>query len=160
MLSDETASGKYPIEAIKMMKKIIIHTQTNAPLKVSYPNYDSIPTRQEAVSDAVIGLAESVKAKAVVAETASGATAINLAARRPTIPIIAVTASAIVANQLAIVYGVKSYLRPIDAKAATKLTNWMQSKKALKKGDVIVTASGQQPGVVGATDTIKIRMLD
>ena len=74
--------------------------------------------------------------------------------------VIAVTADKLVANQLSIIFGIKSYLRPLDPKAATKLTNWMQSTKILKKGDIVVTASGKYPGVVGATDTIKIRMMD
>jgi hypothetical protein len=43
---------------------------------------------------------------------------------------------------------------------ATKLTNWLRQQKVLKTGDMIVTASGQHPGVVGTTDTIKVRMLE
>ena len=50
--------------------------------------------------------------------------------------------------------------RPIHKFAATKLTNWLRESKVLKKGDMIVTASGQYPGVVGTTDTIKVRMLE
>lgn len=161
MLSDETASGKYPIEAIKMMKRIILHTEANEHLRVKHKFDDEqLITRQQAICDAVIKLAESVKAAAIVAETASGSTALEISAKRPISPIIAVTADSIVANQLSIVFGIKSYLRPVDPKAATKLTNWMQSRKILKKGDIVVTASGKYPGVVGATDTIKIRMMD
>jgi pyruvate kinase len=44
--------------------------------------------------------------------------------------------------------------------AATKLTNWLRQNNVLHKGDMIVTASGQYPGVVGATDTIKVRLLE
>jgi pyruvate kinase len=40
------------------------------------------------------------------------------------------------------------------------LTNWLQQHKVLKKGDVVVTASGRYPGVVGTTDTIKVRVLE
>lgn len=160
MLSDETAAGKYPIEAIEMMKKIILYTQNNAPLRVQYPEYASVPTMQEAICDAIIGLGDSVHARAIVAETASGHTAVKISSRRPNRSIIAVTADPLVANQLAIVYGVKSYVRPVDAKAATKLTNWLRQKKVLAKGDLIVTASGLHPGIVGSTDTIKVRMLE
>lgn len=161
MLSDETAAGKYPIEAIKMMKRIILHTEENEQLKVKH-KFDSevVPNKQQAICEAIINLAETVNAIAIVAETASGSTAIEISARRPSSPIIAVTADKLVANQLSIIFGIKSYLRPLDPKAATKLTNWMQSTKILKKGDIVVTASGKYPGVVGATDTIKIRMMD
>jgi pyruvate kinase len=51
-------------------------------------------------------------------------------------------------------------VRPDDKLAATKLTNWLQENKVLHKGDMIVTASGQHPGVVGTTDTIKVRVLE
>jgi pyruvate kinase len=63
-------------------------------------------------------------------------------------------------QQLAIVYSVKSYLRPVDAHAAEKLTDWLLKSKVLHKGDIVVTVSGQYPGVVGTTDTIKVRALD
>lgn len=56
--------------------------------------------------------------------------------------------------------GVKSYVRPVDKLAATKLTNWLRQNIVLKKGDVVVTASGRYPGVVGTTDTIKVRVLE
>lgn len=160
MLSDETANGQYPIEAVEVMKRVILYTQSNQPLTVAWPDYIAYQSRQSAICQAIIELAETIKAKAIVAETKSGATALQLAARRPSRPIIAVTSDARVAQQLAIVYGTKSYVRPDDKFAATKLTNWLRDSKLLEKGDMIVTASGQYPGVVGTTDTIKVRVLE
>jgi hypothetical protein len=61
---------------------------------------------------------------------------------------------------MAIVYGTKSYVRPDAKYAANTLTDWLQKSKVLKSGDMIVTASGRYPGVVGTTDTIKVRMLE
>lgn len=159
MLSDETAAGKYPIEAVRTMKKVILYAQANVPLQVLFPGYDD-KTRQNAISLAIIKLADNVGAKAIVAETKSGATAINISSRRANRPIIAVTPDVRVAQQLAIVYGVKSYIRPDDPKAATKLTNWLQKSKVFKKGDMVISASGQYPGVVGTTDTIKVRVIN
>ncbi len=160
MLSDETASGQYPIEAVEVMKRVIMYTQANQPLTVSWPDYIAYGSRQSAICQAIINLADTIKAKAIVAETKSGATALQLSARRPTRPIIAVTSDARVAQQLAISFGTKSYVRPDDKHAATKLTNWLRSNKVLDKGDMIVTASGEYPGVVGTTDTIKVRILE
>lgn len=159
MLSDETASGKYPIEAVKTMKRVILYTENHSPLKVSFPDNED-RSRQIAISGAIISLATSVDAKAIVAETKSGATAFNIAALRSTVPVIAVTSSDRVAQQLAIVFGVKSYVRPIDALAANKLTSWLQQRKVLHKGDIVISASGRYPGVVGTTDTIKVRVLE
>ncbi|HVS58143.1 MAG TPA: pyruvate kinase [Candidatus Saccharimonadales bacterium] len=159
MLSDETANGHYPIEAIKMMKKVTRYTEQHSPLSVTFHELED-HNREKAISKAVISLAESIDAKAIVAETKSGATAVQIAARRSTIPLIAVTSDVRTAQQLAIVYEVKSYVRPADHEAAIKLTNWLQENKVLSKGDVVVTASGRYPGVVGTTDTIKVRVLE
>lgn len=161
MLSDETASGRYPIDAVKTMKKVVRYTEANSPLHVTFhKETDLLINRQTAICQAVIELAENVRATAIVAETKSGATALHIAARRPNIPIIAVTSDARVAQQLALVYGTKSYVRPDDRLAATKLTNWLQQKRVVSRGDIIVTASGKYPGVVGTTDTIKVRVLE
>jgi pyruvate kinase len=161
MLSDETASGQYPIEAVNIMKRVITYTQTHAPVKAVFPNdEDRVVSRQLAISRGIISLADSIRASAIVAETKSGATALQIAAERPEIPLIAVTDDARTAQQLAIVYSVKSYVRPASKQAATKLTDFLRETHVFKKGDIIVTASGQYPGVVGTTDTIKVRQLD
>ncbi len=158
MLSDETASGKHPIEAVKVMKRIALYAEQNMPVKAVFDKKED-HTNQTAISSAIIDLAEKIHAKAIVAETKSGATAVRIAAHRPETPVIAVTSTARVAQQLTIVYGVKSYIRPDDKMQATKLTNWLHRNKVLNQGDIVVTASGKHPGVVGTTDTIKIRVL-
>jgi pyruvate kinase len=161
MLSDETANGKYPIETVDIMKRVILHTQEHNPVAVVFPDAEiDDNSRQAAISSAVITLAEKLRAEAIVAETKSGVTALQIAARRSAISIIAVTSSARTAHQLALVYGTKSFVRPVDKYAAGKLTDWLHDAKALKKGDMVVTASGQYPGVVGTTDTIKVRVIE
>lgn len=159
MLSDETANGRYPIESVSVMKRVINYTQSHALHKPSIVDVDEPRSGSRAISAAVIDLATKMQAAAVVAETKSGATALHVSSRRPDMPIIAVTSTDRVAQQLAIIYGTKSYVRPDDRMAATKLTNWMHRNKVLAKGDVIVTASGKYPGVIGTTDTIKVRVL-
>lgn len=170
MLSDETANGRYPVHAVATMKKVIRYTEENAALHdtAHAPHHqthnihlvDQPPTKQSAICNAVITLADQVHAVAVVAETRSGATAVNIAARRPKVPIISVTSDPKVAQQLGIVYGTKNYVRPDNKMQATKLTNWLRQNNVLEKGQVIVTASGKYPGVVGTTDTIKVRILE
>ncbi len=162
MLSDETANGRYPIEAIKIMKRVILYTEQHAPLKAVF--MDEITkitsTTQQAISSAVLKLANDIKADAIVAETRSGATALQIASKRAEIPLIAVTSDTRVAQQLAIVYACKSYVRPDDRLAAEKLTNWLHRNQVLAAGDIIVSCSGQQPGKIGGTDTIKVRVLE
>lgn len=159
MLSDETASGNYPIEAIKIMKRTILYSESHIYQRVEYPEYVN-RTRQAIISRSIVDLAEDIKATAIVAETKSGATAQQLASKRTRKPIIAVTSDERTYQQLAIVYGIKSFVRPVDRFAATKLTDWLLKQKILAKGDVVVTASGKYPGVVGTTDTIKVRLLE
>lgn len=159
MLSDETANGKYPHDAVRMMRRIIIYTQENAPVRPLF-NLPPRDARVAAIAEAIIRLADQIRAKAIVAETRSGATALVISGLRPVIPIIAVTSVGRVAQQMALYYGCLSYVRPDSPHAATKLTDWLRTKKMFKKGDMVVTASGRYPGIVGTTDTIKVRMLD
>lgn len=159
MLSDETANGKYPIEAIKTMKRVATYAEQHPPLKTVYP-YERAHTMQNAVSGSVISLAQNIDATAIVAETKSGSTAQQIASRRPNTALIAVTSEERTAQQLAIVYDVKSYVRPVDPEAAGKLTTWLRENNVLETGDVVVTVSGRYPGVTGATDTIKVRVLE
>ncbi len=160
MLSDETAAGKYPVETVETMKNIILYSQNNPPLKAVYPDVETITPKQSAICSAIINLAESVDAVAIVAETKSGSTALQIAARRPERSVIAVTSDVKVARLLAIVFGTKSYVRKDGPRQATKLTNWLHKNKILSKGDMIVTASGMHPGIVGTTDTIKVRIIE
>ncbi len=158
MLSDETANGNYPIESVKVMKRVILYTQSNNPVQVTFTN-DADRSKQSAISSAVITLAENLAAKAIVAETLSGATALQISSHRSTVPIIAVTSNESTAQQLALVYGTKSFVREADKFAASKLTDWLRHTNLLSRGDTVVTASGKYPGVVGTTDTIKVRVL-
>lgn len=159
MLSDETANGNYPIEAVETMKRIILYAQENEPVEVYFKEFE-ISDRQTAISSAVISLAAQLEAKAIVAETLTGATARQIASHRSQVPLIAVTSDRLTAHQLALVYGTKSFVRPVDKYAANKLTDWLRESKLFAKGDMVVTASGKYPGVVGTTDTIKVRVLE
>ncbi|HSX31750.1 MAG TPA: pyruvate kinase [Candidatus Saccharimonadales bacterium] len=159
MLSDETAMGKYPVDTVKTMKRVLMYAEQSPLLKTVY-NHDRDQTMGNAISNSVISMANGIAAQAIVAETSSGATARQISARRPDIPVIAVTDVRHTAQQLAIVYGIKSYMRPAQPNAAQKLTDWMRENKVLQAGDVVVTVSGRYPGKVGTTDTIKVRVLE
>jgi pyruvate kinase len=159
MLSEETAMGKYPIETVSTMKRVIVYAEQHPPLKVLYP-HDREHNLQNAISSSVITLAQNIDARAIVAATKSGATAREIAARRPDTPVIAVTDVPRTAQQLTLVYGVKSYVRPAAREATHRLTDWLRENKLFHAGDVVVTVSGRYPGMVGTTDTIKVRVLE
>jgi pyruvate kinase len=159
MLSDETATGKYPVEAVQTMKRVVLYAEQHPPLKTVYP-HEREHTMQNAIASSVITMADEINASAIVAETRSGTTALQIASRRPNTALIAVTSSERAAQQMAIVYDVKSYVRPDSPEAAIKLTDWLLKNKVLNAGEVVVSVSGRYPGVVGKTDTIKVRVLE
>ncbi len=160
MLSEETTVGKYPVESVAVMKRVVCYAEQHTPIRAVFPEHRDDCSRQAAISDGLIRLSETIQAKAIVAETKSGATALQIATRRPLMPIIAVTSDVRTAQQMTLVHGVKSYVRPADKLAAMKLIDWLKENKLFTKGDVIITASGRHPGVVGTTDTIKVRVLE
>lgn len=158
MLSDETANGRYPIESIGIMKRIIMYTQQNTTVRAQFmSNHEYGVT--EAISSVIIDLAQKVHAKALVAETQTGKTAISISAWRSNLPLIVVTSQRRIAQQMALLYSAQTFIRPVNKFAATKLTDWLHEQQIFQSGDTIVTASGQYPGLVGGTDTIKVRVL-
>lgn len=162
MLSDETANGKFPLETIAAMKKVILYTQDNVVVAPITDIVKGDKTAREAISHAAVDLAEQLGAKAIVAETKSGATAANIAAHRPNLPIISVTSEKRAAQQLALSYANKSFIRPDGEKAGLELTkelhanNFFNTDKAIR----VVIVSGKQPGLIGGTDTIRVRIIE
>lgn len=161
MLSDETANGSYPLETVSAMKRVILYTQENIAVVPTAGHSKAEHNQRDAISGAAVKLAGQLRANAIIAETKSGATAANVAVHRPDLPIISVTSQAFVAQQLSLRYATKSYVRPDDAEAGFKLASELKSDNYFGDGKVtVVIVSGQQPGVVGGTDTIKVRVIE
>lgn len=162
MLSDETANGDYPVEAVKMMAKTVRYTQSRWPMNDMPIEYGEKNRRRNAIANASVVVADQVKADVIIAETKSGATAARIAACRPELPIIAVTPNARVAQQLALSYATRSYVRKegehIGTKLAKELLDWGSFGHDNRLTAVIV--SGRQPGVAGGTDTLRVRVVE
>ena len=158
MLSEETAVGDFPVEAVAFMKRIIKYTEANIPVKPLFPKSED-HSIQSALSASVMSIAEQVQAKAIISVTATGATALSVASFRPGVPIVMVTANEHVANQLALVYGGKSYVRDMNESTDERLSDWLHKNKILKRGDLLIMTSGKYPGQVGGTDTIRVRRI-
>ncbi len=161
MLSDETANGSYPIETVKAMKKTILYTQEHTPV-ATFDNVliDSI-SRRNAISAAAVKVAEQLGANAIVAETKSGATAVSIAAFRPNLPIVSVTSEPRTAQQLALSYANKSFVHPDGENAGLEVAKDLHSEGYFGEESPVsvVIVSGKQPGVIGETDTIRVRVL-
>lgn len=159
MLSDETANGKHPIEAIATMKRVILYTQENAPVRPLFYREEK-EERQDAISSAAVTLAHQIKAQAIVCETKTGATAFSIAAHRPSMPIVSVTSSPRVAQQMALLYANKSFLRPDGEHAGLELAKELRERDFFPADSTVVLVSGRQPGQTGGTDTIRVRVLE
>ncbi len=163
MLSDETANGKYPVEAVTEMKKVILYTQNHsriAPILKSPVGEKS--EVYDAISDAAARMAEKIEADVIVCQTASGVTATTMAAQRPNLSIVSVTANPRVANQLALIYANSAFVRlysedfGFDLAKELKKSGYLKTKDG-KKDLVAVIVSGDKDKV--GTDTIKVRLV-
>lgn len=159
MLSDETAMGQYPLETVQAMKRVIVYTQEQSPV---YPVFyrEGARGKQDAISAAAVTLAHQLEVVAIVAETKTGVTAASIAAHRPSFPIISVTSQPRVAQQLALLYANKSFLRPDGELAGFSLAQELKKRQFFGAGEQqVVVVSGRQAGQPGGTDTIRVRNL-
>lgn len=162
MLSDETANGKYPLETVQAMKRIILYTQNHAPVSATLQAPDSGREVYDAISHSVARLAEEISADLVVCQTASGVTATTMAAQRLSMPILSVTPNQRVANQLALFYANSAFVRPYspefghDIAVELKASGYLQTRPGVK--DLLtVIVSGDRDDV--GTDTIRVRYI-
>lgn len=160
MLSDETANGEYPLETVAAMKKVILYTQDHEPVELLKDKLVDNEKQRDAISVAAISLAKQLNAVAIIAETRSGATAANIATHRPNLPIISVTSELRSAQQLSLGYANRSYVRPDSDDAGYEIAKELKNQGYLGQDpSIVIIVSGQQPGVVGKTDTIKVRTI-
>jgi pyruvate kinase len=159
MLSNETAVGKYPVEAVETMAKIAIRIEKeehNRQLENTKPSITN------AISEAVGQIAEQLKAAAIMTLTKSGSTARNVSKFRPKNPIFAVTPHVDVARQLQLVWGVRPLL-VLDLSTTEKTfqaaMNIAMQDGYIKDGDLVIMTAGTIQGVSGSTDLIKVEVV-
>ncbi len=163
MLSNETAVGKYPVEAVATMARIATRIEQEQALAAVPPSFKdpqrSIPN---AISQAVSQIAEQLGASAIMTLTKTGSTARNVSKFRPQIPILAVTPHVDVARQLQLVWGVKPLLvldLPSIGQTFQSALNVAQEKQLVTEGDLVVMTAGALQGVAGSTNLIKVEVV-
>ncbi|MBD2328168.1 pyruvate kinase [Alkalinema sp. FACHB-956] len=159
MLSNETAVGKYPVEAVATMAQIAIRTERE---KANRIKEDAGKSITNAISKAVGRIAEQLNAAAIMTLTKTGATARNVSKFRPRTPILAITPHMDVARQLQLVWGVKPLLMlELDTTSETfeAAINLAQERSMLAAGDLVVLTAGTLKGVAGSTDLIKVEVV-
>lgn len=161
MLSAESASGKYPLEAVTMMHNIIVQTESDPHYFESMEASQS-PARPEiadAIGLAMRSVAHLLDVAATVAYTSSGYSALRLARERPRAPIIGMTPQLATARGLALVWGVHAVLTH-NVAAVAEMTEFACAT-ALREGlaepgDTIVIAAGMPFGAPGNTNLLHI----
>ncbi|MBQ9271622.1 MAG: pyruvate kinase [Alphaproteobacteria bacterium] len=162
MLSAETAAGSYPSEAVEMMHQIIKQVEENDGY-YSHLQKDLDLSDCDDVADAITYAAAEMSQilpniAAVVTYTSSGITALSMARERPTAPILSLTASAMVAQRLGIVWGVKATVCGEFFKDFNKIRenalNAAKQNKLGKKGDYLVVTAGYPVGQAGMTNLL------
>jgi pyruvate kinase len=158
MLSNETAVGEFPVEAVKMMAKIAVRTERERLGRRIEDSKKSIPN---AISAAVARIAEQLDAAAIMTLTKTGSTARSISKFRPQQPILAITAHMDVARRLQMVWGVKPLLvldLPTTGETFQAAVKIARANQLLNEGDLVVLSSGTQ-GVAGSTDLIKVEVV-
>ncbi|MGB8183132.1 MAG: pyruvate kinase [Stellaceae bacterium] len=165
MLSAETASGEYPVEAVKMMDRIIRRVQADPAyfpsLHATAAASDHTPS--DAISAAAGMVAHTIGAAAIMSYTTSGTTGLRAARERPDVPVIAMTSILSTARRLAIAWGLHC-VHTADVNNFTdmvqKATQTAREEGFAEMGQRIVITAGVPFGTPGATNVLRIAWVD
>ncbi|MHA7664594.1 pyruvate kinase [Mycolicibacterium sp. HS_4_1] len=160
MLSGETSVGKYALEAVRTMARIVKAVEANS---TDAPPLTHVPrTKRGVISYAARDIGERLDAKALVAFTQSGDTVRRLSRLHTPLPLLAFTDLPEVRSQLALTWGTETFIVP-----QMESTDGMiqEVDKALleldryKRGDLVVIVAGAPPGTVGSTNLIHVHRI-
>src|SRR5258705_854176 len=161
MRSAETASGKYPVEAVSMMARIIEEAEASIPEFARPASQEKLKVA-ETVAELVCHASRELHMKWIVVFTHSGFTARLISRYRPLVPIAAFSPEAETRRRLALVWGVAPLaipdLRKVDQLAEISEKRLLE-EKLVRKGDVIAIVAGPPLGVRWATNFIKFYVI-
>lgn len=161
MLSAETASGQFPLEAVEVMSRIAERVEADPRWPGLMDAEHSTPEIEvpDAVSAAARTAANASKAACLVAFTATGTTALRVARERPLQPILALSTDIRTARKLALVWGTEARVTqdPKDIEDMANVAATLSSQLGLaKSGDRIVIVAGLPFGTKGGTNLMRI----
>jgi pyruvate kinase len=160
MLSGETSVGRYPLEAVSTMSRIISAVESGP---ADVPPLSHVPrTKRGVLSYAARDIGERLGAKALIAFTQSGDTVRRLARLHTRLPLLAFTPESEVRSQLALTWGTETFLVPgvASTDAMVRLVDHaVLSIGRYQPGDTVVIVAGSPPGTVGSTNLIRVHRL-
>ena len=159
MLSGETASGKYPEKAVRMMVKIAEQAESSPFINVNL-HHESDPGDPvtHAVAQSAVNILQEVQARCIIAFSVSGATSKQISKQRPSKPVYAFTSKMATYNRLSLLWGITPMFIA-DIENAARLVEASESlligKSWVQKGDLVVLVIGM--GLkTGSTNMIKL----
>lgn len=162
MLSAESASGDFPVEAVEMMNRILARVEQDPFHRTLLEAGGSAPesTTSDAITAAARQVAHTIQAAAIVTFTQSGATTFRAARERPSCPILGITPAAATARRLTLSWGVHAvYVQDCIATFAEMVQHGCSIAKKegfAQIGDRIVVTAGVPFGVSGSTNILRI----
>jgi pyruvate kinase len=161
MLSGETSVGRYPIEAVETMGRIIEQVEGEA-LDHLPPIASEPHTKAGAIGRAAYQVGKVVGARFLVAFTETGTSAQRMARYRSEIPLLAFTPRAEVRNQLALTWGVETFLVPAVSHTDEMVLQVDARLLEIGRcaiGDQVVIVAGSPPGIPGSTNAMRVHRI-
>jgi pyruvate kinase len=161
MLSGETASGKYPVESVETMCRVVHETETSAYDDVE-PKIAAVEGKpiEEAVAEVANILSRDVGAKLILVASMSGDTGRVLSRYRPALPIFVAGSSERVRRQLNLSWGIIPFVLPQCAtveELVDRSIGYLKHLKMVVPGDKIIVVAGEPVGVRGGVNLVEIR---
>ncbi|MEV5282794.1 pyruvate kinase [Streptomyces sp. NPDC051993] len=161
MLSGETSVGKYPVETVKTMSRIVEAAEEDVLAKGLPPLTERNKPRTQggAVARAAAEMGDFLGAKFLVAFTQSGDTVKRLSRYRSPIPLLAFTPVPATRSQLNLTWGVETFLGPhVEStdEMVAQVDEMLLKVGRCQKGDVVVITAGSPPGVPGSTNLVRV----
>ncbi|RMF79016.1 MAG: pyruvate kinase [Nitrospirae bacterium] len=162
MLSDETAVGRYPVEAVRTMAAVARETEPTLPPGPPHRRLTDVarPTVTEAISRGVAQAAAMLGVRAILTPTHSGHTARSIARQRPGTWIYAFSCDPVVCNCLMLSHGVWPFLRESAAVDPDELIAPLRAARLLRRGDQVVLTWGRAVGRSGETYAMRVERVE
>jgi pyruvate kinase len=161
MLSAETASGNYPIEAVTMMNRIAARTERDRLYRhlIDADHAEPEATTADAITAAARQIAHTIKAAAIVTYTTSGSTTLRAARERPEVPILCLTQRLETARRLSLCWGTHAVVtEDINSfqEMVAKAIAVARAEEFAKPGDRLIVTAGVPFGTPGATNILRV----
>jgi pyruvate kinase len=161
MLSAESASGDWPVEAVAMMNRIATSVESDPThsARVHFTETPADPTTNDAIAEAASNIVETVSAAAIVCFTFSGSTARRVSRERPSVPLLVLTPSPKTARRLGLLWGAHG-VRTRDVSSFEEMIG-KAKRMALrhgvaKAGQRIIITAGVPFGTPGSTNVVHV----